>query len=46
MAKDDQAIPTEDSKHHTWKTAPDKKYQGRHRASDRKPENGPEEDKK
>lgn len=38
MAKDDQQIPTEDSKHHSWKTAPEKKYQGRHRASDRKPE--------
>lgn len=35
MGQDDQQIPTDGGKHHTWKTAPEKKYKGTHRKSDR-----------
>lgn len=37
MSKDDEKIPTDDSKHRAWKTARDKGYEGHHR-SDEEPE--------
>lgn len=45
MAKGDQQIPDEQGKHHTWGSSTNPKYKGRHRSSDRKPEDPKKEDK-
>lgn len=46
MAKDDQQIPTDAGKHHTWGTSQPKKYTGRHRPVKRteNKENGKKEE--
>lgn len=46
MGRDDQRIPDEAGDHHTWSTAPKKKYVGKHRDYDKTPKEDKDKDKK